>query len=264
MLNYKIKFTENEINIFNSKIESDKTRAKIMSIYSYIVKNSENNKLTISFSKFHKKYSRYHFNMCLTYFKKLINRLEELQLISINKENKCNTYFINGVTEKVTNENITESIETTRLEYNLNLPKNKIINKDIDKDISTKSENKINYNSLIENEKKCTSLIDVRVKTKELLKKYRVRNKSIQNYVLVTITKFYRNVTVKFLENYIIKLISKARIKYYADWNSSQAKKVHVIKTLKCANFSQRQYNYDSLEKQLLGEEEYNLNTLYI
>lgn len=259
MINYKIKFTENEINIFNSKIDSDKTRSKIMSIYSYMIKNSNENKLTISFSKFHKKYSRYHFNICLTYFKKLINRLEELQLISINKDNKCNTYFINRVTEKViekvTDRNITESVETTTLECDSISPKTKIINKDIDKDISTKSEN-TDYNYFINSEKKCTSLVDVRAKAKELLKKYRVRNNSIQNYVLITITKFYRNVTLRFLESYIIKLISKARTKYYADWNNAQAKKIAVNKTLKCANFTQRNYDYDSLERQLLGWDE--------
>lgn len=45
---------------------------------------------------------------------------------------------------------------------------------------------------------KCTSLVDVRNKVKELLKAARVKSSWIKNKVLTKLSENYRNITVKF------------------------------------------------------------------
>lgn len=62
---------------------------------------------------------------------------------------------------------------------------------------------------------KCTSLVDVRNKVKELLKAARVKSSWIKNKVLTKLSENYRNITAKFLESYINTVIENTRNTYY-------------------------------------------------
>ena len=61
------------------------------------------------------------------------------------------------------------------------------------------------------------------------------------------ISKNYRNITEKFLDNYILKAIENARLKAIKTWNELN-KKQGVQ-----ANFTQRDYNWTALEEALLS-----------
>ena len=246
---YKINLNEYELNILNAKIENNEVRKKIMSLYTYLIKHSESNMLTISAAKLHSKYIRYHVNYSLSYFKKLIARLKDIGLIKIIKNGKTNTYNILRVAEKVSeivsNNETSLSIAESATEANFNLPKCKLKNNNIDIDIYTNK----NYVEQINKEKKCKSLVDVRKRVKELIQETKIKSTWIKNYVLIICTKFYKNITVNHLDSYILKVINTARIKYYNNYNSYKTN----TKQLKTRNFTERNYNTNQLEELLLN-----------
>lgn len=267
--NYNENFTNKENDLFNKYTENETVRTKMMSLYSYFIKHSKDNgyKITISATKFFAKYKRHHFDMSIHYFKKLIYKLAEIGVLIIDKTFKNNTYIVqrfedfkdtsvsDPVSDPVSDKKQVLTVGTSCSSEFSEIPKYKIKNKDKDIDNITKSKSHENYNSFIEKEAKCTSLLDCRNRAKELLKKYKVKSSDIKNRVLIILTYNYRKVTLRFLDNYIIKLISKARDRYYENWDKSRSGKKSKNNSLKFANFTQRTYDYDKLEKGLLGWE---------
>ena len=113
-------------------------------------------------------------------------------------------------------------------------------------DIDSNSNSKKDFDS--NKYEKCTSLVDVRNKVRELLKFKRVKSNWIKDKVLIAITKNFRNITKQFLESYILKTIENFRKTYYKNW-AKYTKKQSVH-----ANFTQREdYNWIELEEQLLS-----------
>ena len=84
---YKIKFSSNELDKLNT-IDSENKRKKAMSVYQYILKNTniKDGFLEVSLYKLHKKFKRdKNKNICLTYFKELAKLLVEIGLLAIKK-----------------------------------------------------------------------------------------------------------------------------------------------------------------------------------
>ena len=121
-----------------------------------------------------------------------------------------------------------------------------LLGNNIDIDLYSNSNNEFDSSRY----EKCTSLVDVRNKVRELLKACRVKSNWIKDRVLVKVSKAYRNITFKFLENYILKAIEDAINTYKKNW----IKYTNVtVKPVREANFTQREYDYNVLEEQLLA-----------
>ncbi|MGG5463529.1 plasmid replication protein [Clostridium sp. B9] len=243
------------------QIEYKESRRKAESLLRFIKKSVMTNEgsWNISFTKFHKFYNDWVNkrkknkptlkNISLTQLKFTVNRLRDLGLLIIEKNKKTNIYKL-PATKNPTNNKNAKSVDNSKVEekkeekFTPMLPGSLYL--DIDSNSNTKEFNADMY-------KKCTSLIDVRNKVRELLKEKKVKNNWIKDKVLVAITKNYRNITVKFLESYILKAIENARDAYYRNW--AKYTKKHK-KQYRQANFTQREYTkeeWGALEKQLLG-----------
>ncbi|MCF2687426.1 plasmid replication protein, partial [Clostridium perfringens] len=132
--------------------------------------------------------------------KNIVNKLKELGLLIIENVKKRNCYFLPLPNKLPNNENITMP-DTTSIEGNQATPRyTRNNNIDIDSNSNSKKFNADMY-------EKCTSLVDVRSKVKELLKAARVKSSWIKNKVLTKLSENYRNITVKFLESYINTVI---------------------------------------------------------
>ncbi|RUR35117.1 plasmid replication protein [Clostridium perfringens] len=237
------------------QIEYKESRRKSQSIMRFLKKSIMVNggSWSISFKNFCKAYNNWVNkkkkkrpelkNVKITQFKFLINRLRDLGLISISIVNRKNVYTL-VPTEKPTEEKVPETIEITNLEQCNVTPM--LSGNNIDIDLYSNSNNEFDSSKY----EKCTSFVDVRNKVRELLKACRVKSKWIKDRVLVKVSKAYRNITVKFLENYILKAIEDAINTYKKNW----IKYTNVtVKPVREANFTQREYDYDVLEEQLLA-----------
>ncbi|MBO3323902.1 plasmid replication protein, partial [Clostridium perfringens] len=173
--------------------------------------------------------------------KNIVNKLKDLGLLIIENVKKRNCYFLPLPNKLPNNENITIP-DTTSIEGNQATPMY-IRNNNIDIDSYSNSQ-KFDNNKY----KKCTSLVDVRRRIRELLDKARVKSSFIRDSILNGVTKNYRNITKKFLDNYIYKAIENARLKAIKTWNYLN-KKQGVQ-----ANFTQRNdYDWAILEEALLS-----------
>lgn len=242
MPNYKITFTEKENNLFNT-IERENTRSSVMSLYSYLIGNATDGSISFSYRPFLNKYNRNHRKISIGTLKNRINTLVELGLLAVEKVKQSCTYKLNRFLNSL---KPTLDIENTSLEGNGS--EHKYINNinNIDIDLYSNSNNEFDSSRY----EKCTSLVDVRNKVRELLKACRVKSSWIKDRVLVKVSKAYRNITVKFLENYILKAIEDARSAYKKNW----IKYTNVtVKPIREANFTQREYDWEELEQKLLG-----------
>lgn len=255
---YSYNLTDNQFAILN-QIEYEESRRKSQSILRFLKKEIINagGSWSISFKNFCKDYNNWVNkrkkkrtelkNVSLTQFKFIINRLKDLGLIAISIVNRKSVYTLIP-TEKPTEEKPTETIETTSLEQG-NVTPMLLGNNNIDIDSNSNSQKEFNS----EKYEKCTSLVDVRNKVRELLKEKDVKNQWIKDNVLIAITKNFRNITVKFLESYILKAIRNARDTYYRNWDKYTRK--HK-KQYRQVNFSQREYTkeeWKAIEDGLLG-----------
>ncbi|XZM35435.1 plasmid replication protein (plasmid) [Clostridium perfringens] len=237
MKNYKVTFTEKEKNLLNT-IESDKVRHGAMSIYAYLILQSEYGYVHFTFRKFTKKYNRKHTKISPSTLKNRVDLLVLLGLVEVIKAKQFCTYKINRFLDSSKDD---EDVENTNSDADCNCPK--IASNNIDIDLYSNSPKEFDPNKY----KKCTSLIDVRRKATELLKIKKVKSSWIKERVLIKVTQNYRKITVKFLENYILKIIASQRELYYKNYKK-------YIKSKVMPNFTQREdYNYIILEQQLLG-----------
>ncbi|MGU8304401.1 plasmid replication protein, partial [Clostridium perfringens] len=143
-----------------------------------------NGSWSISFSKIHKDYNDWVNkkkkkrpelkNISLKQIKNIVNKLKDLGLLIIENVKKRNCYFLPLPNKLPNNENITP-IDTTSIECNQATPRY-IRNNNIDIDSNSNSKE---FNSNMY--EKCTSLVDVRNKAKELLKAARVKSSWIKN-----------------------------------------------------------------------------------
>ena len=243
---------ERDFHVLN-QIEYKESRRKAQSILRFIRKGIllNNGSWSISFSKIHKDYNDWVNkkkkkrpelkNISLKQIKNIVNKLKDLGLLIIENVKKKNCYFLPLPNKLPNNENITTT-DTTSIEGNQATPRY-IRNNNIDIDSYSNSQN---FDSA--KYKKCNSLVDVRRRVRELLDNARVKSSFIRDSILNGVTKNYRNITEKFLDNYILKAIENARLKAIKTWNDLN-KKQGVQ-----ANFTQRDdYDWIALEEALLG-----------
>lgn len=246
MKNYKTKFTEKEINSFNT-IDRQSTKESTMSLYSYLIQKAEKEieagkggTLNFSYRQFLKQYNRSHKSISLGSLKNRIDTLVTLGLITVEKIKQSCTYKLNRF---LNSSKPTQYTENTSSECNGS--EHKYINNNINIDIDLYSNSEKEFDS--SKYEKCTSLVDVRNKVRKLLKIKKVKSSWIVERVFVKVTQNYRKITVRFLESYILKTIASQRELYYKNYNK-------YIKSKITPNFTQRKdYNYIILEQQLLA-----------
>ena len=232
----------------NSKESKRKSQSLLRFLKKHIIKN--NGSFCMSFAKIHYNYNRWVGRrkkkrpelktISLKQIKNLINQLADFGLIRIEKVEKTNCYFL-PLPNKLPDDNSNENTENTNVNETENCPR--ILGNNIDIDSYSNSQK---FDS--DKYKKCTSFVDVRRRVRELLDKSRVKSSFIRDSIMNGISKNYRNITEKFLDNYILKTIENARLKAIKTWNELN-KKQGVQ-----ANFTQR-YDYDwaALEEALLS-----------
>ena len=120
---YKIKFNQYQKNIFKEVDFNGDKKRKIMSVYSYLIKYSdETGVVTKSLTKLHKMYLRYHKKMSLSYFKQISLILIDLKLIK--KIDDVLIIIAEKIAEKIANQEVSKPIGNTSLECNSNLHNN--------------------------------------------------------------------------------------------------------------------------------------------
>ena len=232
----------------NSKESRRKSQSLLRFLKKHIIKN--NGSFCMSFAKIHYNYNRWVGRrkkerpelktISLKQIKNLINQLADFGLIRIEKAEKTNCYFL-PLPNKLPDENSTENTENTNVNETENCPM--ILGNSIDIDSYSNSQ-KFDSDKYI----KCTSFVDVRRRVRELLDKSKVKSSFIRDSIMNGISKNYRNITEKFLDNYILKAIENARLKAIKTWNELN------IKQGVQANFTQRDdYDWSALEEALLS-----------
>ena len=292
MVNYKTKLRANELQVIENISYNENTQLTLQSIYSYMVKHTtlQGGFFTKSLPQLYKMYSKYHNKISLNWFKKMLKRLVDFKMIIIDKTYNTNTYLVNrdvkfyspitlnvteNVTENVTDEKISESVDMTELQedsenpnYNYKLNNTITI---IDNTVSeTVADNEVEkslaYEKAIEENNKGlaepSELIELAIsKLKEqgrrskkiiarletkLAKRNNINRKSMDKYLDVVVADaiaFYETGREK-----MALLIATKKAKYNSAYNLKKNKS-----TVATANFTQRKYDYDKLEAQLLG-----------
>lgn len=238
---YKIKLTEKQITTIYSISDKESTQITLMSILSYLIKYTDEttNTLTRSFSKLYKMYLRYHNKITRSYFYTLIGKLKENNLLSFaaaedKKEDK-----------KEDKEKVPESVENTHLEDNSKKPNN-LITKSI---LYTYTPN---TTSVVK-----VSAIDL---VEDVFKDLKIKSKVIKQMVISKI----KNIELDShgAVAYLIKVIEEKAMQYNIMRNNyaakvAESKNIYTYssgpKALRFNNFEPREYDYDKLEKKLLG-----------
>ena len=109
---YKIKFNKYQKSVFKTvEFNGDKKR-KIMSVYSYLIKYSdEKGTVTKSLTKLHKMYLRYHKKISLAYFKQISSILIDLELLK--KIDNSLIVVSEKIAKKIADTEVTETVENT-------------------------------------------------------------------------------------------------------------------------------------------------------
>lgn len=291
MINYKTKLKANELQVIEHISYNSKTQLTLQSIYSYIVKHTTLN--NGSFPKplidLYKMYIRYHNKISCIYFRKLIKKLVDYKMVIVNKHRNTNVYSVNRsiklfsiipkvsqkVSQKVSSSKIAETVGTstlqstvqdTELKLKLNNTITIIDNTVVPTEIKSKSEKSSAYEKAIEENNKdlvkpielikaaidklkkqgrYSKKIITRLETK-LAKRNNINRKNMDKYLDVVVADaiaFYEVGREK-----MALLIATKKAKYSSAYNLKKNKSNIAI-----ANFTQRKYDYDKLEKQLLG-----------
>ena len=286
---YKVQLTKDELNKFNFLQESYKvfesTKLKMMSVYQYMIKHSADSidGLIKSFSDFWKMYKRHHKEIkSKSSFISIIYKLEAEGFIFIEKLGKVNIYharkkFLNQdlkeeLKENLKHENNPKSIDTTKVD-------------DDDQDTQILN-NKNNYITIINNTSQNENVADINYKNSqayleacennnketlapvqlmvialELLKSMRRRSEKLKSMIrnkLMNKMHIVKKNADKYVETVVLDCIAKYEFnrEMYArtiSKNKNNYRLAHNKANSTFANFTQRKYDYDKLEAQLLG-----------
>ena len=284
---YKVQLTKDELNKFNFLQESYKvfesTKLKMMSVYQYMIKHSADSidGLIKSFSDFWKMYKRHHKEIkSKSSFISIIYKLEAEGFIFIEKLGKVNIYharkkFLNQdlkeeLKEDLKHENDLKSIDTTKVDDDdqdtqiLN-NKNNYINiiNNTSNDVSQNDyKNSLAYKKACEvNSKDIVVPVELMKIAMNILKtKKRKSEKLISMIRMALFNKL--NIARINAESYVATVVADKIAKYefnremYARTitkNKNNYRLAHNKANSTFANFTQRKYDYDKLEAQLLG-----------
>ena len=291
MMNYKIKLKTNELQIIESISYNSKTQLILQSIYSYIVKHTTLN--NGSFPKplidLYKMYIRYHNKISCIYFRKLIKKLVDYKMVIVNKHRNTNVYSVNRsiklfsiipkvsqkVSQKVSSSKTAETVDMTMLESTTqdtelklelnntitiidNTVSETVINNEIKKSLAYEKAIEKNNKDLVEP----SELIELAIsklkeqgrRSKKIITRLTSKLKNRTNVVRKNVDKYLNAVIADAIAFYetgrekMALLIATKKAKYNSAYNLKKNKSM-----IATANFTQRKYDYDKLEAQLLG-----------
>ena len=286
MANYKTILIANEINTINNLksnyIIMEQTKLNMMSVLSYLIKHGANLQtgLKKSIKDIWNMYKRYHKDIkSLSTFRDTIYKLKETNLISIIKKGKINIYFArdfiqnpsDNPSNNPSNENCPQTVDMTGLEgdssntqiLNINNNTITIIDNTVSETVVGNSfEKSLAYEKACEENNKDlvepTELIEIALNklkeqgrhSKKIISRLKTKLENRTNVVRKNMDKYLDTVIADAIAFYEVErknmslLIAKRKNKLS---NSYNAKKNTT------ANFTQRKYDYNKLEKQLLG-----------
>ena len=289
---YKTILKQNELQAIENISYNKKTQLILQSIYSYMVKHTtlNNGLFPKPLTALYKMYIRYHNKISCIYFRKLLKKLIDYKLVIVHKHRNINvysvdrnvTYYSNNldevsqkVSQKVSYKKIAINVDTASVKHDslnteiLNTNNNTITiidNTVVPTEIKSKSEKSSAYEKAIEENNKdlvkpielikaainklkkqgrYSKKIITRLETK-LAKRNNINRKNMDKYLDVVVADaiaFYEVGREK-----MALLIATKKAKYSSAYNLKKNKSNIAI-----ANFTQRKYDYDKLEKQLLG-----------
>ena len=284
---YKVQLTKDELNKFNFLQESYKvfesTKLKMMSVYQYMIKHSADSVdgLIKSFSDFWKMYKRHHKEIkSKSSFISIIYKLEAEGFIFIEKLGKVNIYharkkFLNQdlkeeLKEDLKHENDLKSIDTTKVDgddQDTQILNNKnnyitIINNTSDDVTEDNYKNSLAYKKACEaNNADTLAPVELMKIAYKILKEKRRRSEKLISMIRkalqdkLTIARINAD---KYVETVVADKIAKYEFnrEMYArtiSKNKNNYRLAHNKANSTFANFTQRKYDYDKLEKRLLG-----------
>ena len=251
-----------------------------------------NGQFIISNKDFHKMYSRYHTKMKADTFRKYLDLLTKFGLVIKNKFKNVNMFSVNRnikfnpniffadkkptfVPTFVPTQNSSQTVDMTKLEGNQNLPNTKYkLNNTITIIDSTVSETVVDneikkslaYEKAIEKNNKDlvepSELIELAIsklkeqgrRSKKIIARLKTKLENRTNVVRKNVDKYLNAVIADAIAFYetgrekMALLIATKKAKYNSAYNLKKNKSMVAT-----ANFTQRKYDYDKLEAQLLG-----------
>ena len=304
MVNYKTILIEREINLLNNlKSEykiMEQTKLNMMSVLSYLIKHGANLQtgLKKSIKDIWNMYKRYHKDIkSLSTFRDTIYKLKEANLISIIKKGKINIYFardfmqnpLDNPSDNPSNENCHQTVDMTSLEGDssntqiLNINNNTItiidntvsetvVDNEIKKSLAYEKAIEENNKDLVEP----SELIELAISklkeqgrhSKKIISRLTSKLENRTNVVRKNVDKYLNAVIADAIAFYetgrekMALLIATKKAKYNSAYNLKKNKSM-----IATANFTQRQYDYDKLEAQLLGwddseDDDYEIGTI--
>ena len=289
---YKTILKQNELQTIENISYNKKTQLILQSIYSYMVKHTtlNNGLFPKPLTALYKMYIRYHNKISCIYFRKLLKKLIDYKLVIVHKHRNINvysvdrnvTYYSNNldevsqkVSQKVSYKKIATNVDTASVKHDslnteiLNTNNNTITiidNTVVPTEIKSKSEKSSAYEKAIEeNNKNLVKPIELIKAAIDKLKKQGRYSKKIITRLETKLAK-RNNINRKNMDKYLdvvvadaiafyevgrekmALLIATKKAKYSSAYNLKKNKSNIAI-----ANFTQRKYDYDKLEKQLLG-----------
>ena len=289
---YKTILKQNELQAIENISYNKKTQLILQSIYSYMVKHTtlNNGLFPKPLTALYKMYIRYHNKISCIYFRKLLKKLIDYKLVIVHKHRNINvysvdrnvTYYSNNldevsqkVSQKVSYKKIATNVDTASVEHDslnteiLNINNNTITI--IDNTVSeTVADNKVKkslaYEKAIEENNKDlvepAELIELAMsklkeqgrRSKKIITRLKAKLENRTNVVRKNVDKYLEvvvNDAIAFYETGREKmalLIATKKAEYNSAYNLKKNKSM-----IATANFTQRKYDYDKLEKQLLG-----------
>lgn len=261
-----------------------KTKANMMSVYSYMLKHGADtvDGLKKSFSDLWDMYKRYHKNIkSLANFTKIIYKLKDNNFISFEKVGKVNVYHArfflkqevkDKVKDKVKDEKHLESIDMTNVEevqentqiQNTNNNYITIINNTSEDVAPVEYKNSSSYiEACKRNSKDTLAPFQLMLIAYDLLKAMKRRSEKLVNMIrnkLMDKMNIVRVNAHRYVETVVLDCIAKYEFnrELYAKTiatNKNNYKHAYNKANRSVANFTQREYDYDKLEKYLLGED---------
>ena len=302
---YKTILKQNELQAIENISYNKKTQLILQSIYSYMVKHTtlNNGLFPKPLTALYKMYIRYHNKISCIYFRKLLKKLIDYKLVIVHKHRNINvysvdrnvTYYSNNldevsqkVSQKVSYKKIATNVDTASMEHDslnteiLNINNNTITI--IDNTVSeTVADNKVKkslaYEKAIEENNKDlvepAELVQLAIsklkeqgrRSKKIIARLTSKLENRTNVVRKNVDKYLNAVIADAIAFYetgrekMALLIATKKAKYNSAYNLKKNKSMVAT-----ANFTQRQYDYDKLEAQLLGwdtsDDNYEIGTI--
>ena len=289
---YKTILKQNELQVIENISYNKKTQLILQSIYSYMVKHTtlNNGLFPKPLTALYKMYIRYHNKISCIYFRKLLKKLIDYKLVIVHKHRNINvysvdrnvTYYSNNldevsqkVSQKVSYKKIATNVDTASVEHDssnteiLNINNNTITI--IDNTVEpTVADNEIKkslaYEKAIEENNKDlvkpAELVQLAIsklkeqgrRSKKIIARLKAKLKNRTNVVRKNVDKYLNTVIADAIAFYetgrekMALLIATKKAKYNSAYNLKKNKSMVAT-----ANFTQRKYDYDKLELQLLG-----------